>query len=65
MKIGLRLPQIGHATKENIISLAKRAEDAGFDSLWVEECEPHIQIYWVAVAKISNTYSTSRHALIG
>ena len=39
MKIGLRLPQAGegHATKENIISLAKGAENAGFDSLWVLE----------------------------
>ena len=39
MKIGLRLPQTGEhrATKENIIHLAKRAENAGFDSLWVLE----------------------------
>lgn len=34
VKIGLRLPQAGegHATKENIISLAKGSENAGFDS---------------------------------
>jgi hypothetical protein len=40
MKIGLRLPQTDkhYATKENIISLAKGAENAGcFDSLWVLE----------------------------
>jgi probable F420-dependent oxidoreductase len=40
MKIGLRLPQsnAGHATKENIIHLAKEAENAVcFDSLWVLE----------------------------
>jgi probable F420-dependent oxidoreductase len=39
VKIGLRLPQAGegHATKENIINLAKGAENAGFDSLWVLE----------------------------
>jgi probable F420-dependent oxidoreductase len=39
MKIGLRLPQAGKhiATKENIISFAKEAENAGFDSLWVLE----------------------------
>jgi alkanesulfonate monooxygenase SsuD/methylene tetrahydromethanopterin reductase-like flavin-dependent oxidoreductase (luciferase family) len=39
VKIGLRLPQTGegHATKEHIISLAKGAENAGFDSLWVLE----------------------------
>lgn len=39
MKIGLRLPQSGedHATKDNIIHLAKEAENAGFDSLWVLE----------------------------
>jgi alkanesulfonate monooxygenase SsuD/methylene tetrahydromethanopterin reductase-like flavin-dependent oxidoreductase (luciferase family) len=39
VKIGLRLPQTGevHATKENIISLARGAENAGFDSLWVLE----------------------------
>jgi len=37
VKIGLRLPQTGqgHATKENFIRLAKGAETAGFDSLWV------------------------------
>ncbi len=39
MKIGLRLPQTGkdHATKENIVHLAKEAENAGLDSLWVLE----------------------------
>jgi alkanesulfonate monooxygenase SsuD/methylene tetrahydromethanopterin reductase-like flavin-dependent oxidoreductase (luciferase family) len=39
VKIGLRLPQTGegHATKEIIISIAKGAENAGFDSLWVLE----------------------------
>lgn len=39
VKIGLRLPQTGegHATKENIIRLAKGAETAGIDSLWVLE----------------------------
>jgi hypothetical protein len=39
MKIGLRLPQTDkhRATKENIIHLAKGAENAGFDSLWVLE----------------------------
>ena len=37
MKLELRLPQTGrhYATKENIISLAKEAKNAGFDSLWV------------------------------
>jgi probable F420-dependent oxidoreductase len=39
MKIGLRIPQTGKnvATKENISSLAKQAEDAGLYSLWVLE----------------------------
>jgi alkanesulfonate monooxygenase SsuD/methylene tetrahydromethanopterin reductase-like flavin-dependent oxidoreductase (luciferase family) len=39
MKIGLRLPQTGkdHATKENIVHVAKEAENAGLDSLWVLE----------------------------
>jgi probable F420-dependent oxidoreductase len=39
VKIGLRLPQAGegHVTKENIVGLAKGAENAGFDSLWVLE----------------------------
>jgi len=34
VKIGLRLPQAGegHATKESIVSVAKGAENAGFDS---------------------------------
>src|SRR5918999_4852903 len=39
MQVGLRLPQTGTnlATKENIIYLAKQAENAGFTSLWVLE----------------------------
>ena len=39
MQIGLRLPQAGKnlATKENIVNLAKQAENAGLDSLWVLE----------------------------
>lgn len=39
MQIGLRLPQAGRnlATKENIVYLAKQAENAGFHSLWVLE----------------------------
>jgi probable F420-dependent oxidoreductase len=39
IKIGLRLPQTDEhrATKENIIRLAREAENAGFDSLWVLE----------------------------
>ena len=39
MKIGLRLPQTGkdHATKENMVHLAKETENAGLDSLWVLE----------------------------
>ena len=39
MQVGLRLPQTGRnlATKENIIYLAKQAENAGFTSLWVLE----------------------------
>jgi probable F420-dependent oxidoreductase len=37
--MGLRLPQTGRnqATKENIVYLAKQAENAGFRSLWVLE----------------------------
>jgi probable F420-dependent oxidoreductase len=39
MRLGLRVPQTGRnvATKENIVSLAKQAEDAGLYSLWVLE----------------------------
>jgi hypothetical protein len=40
MKIGLRLPQTGehNASKENILRLVNKAENAGcFDSLWVLE----------------------------
>jgi probable F420-dependent oxidoreductase len=39
MHLGLRLPQTGRnqATKENIVYLAKQAENAGFHSLWVLE----------------------------
>lgn len=38
MKVGIRLPQTGQqAILENIISLAKEADQKGFDSLWVLE----------------------------
>ena len=38
MKIGIALPQFGaRATKENVIWLAKMAEEEHFDSLWVNE----------------------------
>jgi probable F420-dependent oxidoreductase len=38
MKIGIILPHIGpQATRENIISIAKMAEQERFDSLWVGE----------------------------
>src|SRR5688572_17165602 len=39
MQIGLRLPQTGrnHASKGSIVCLAKQAENAGFNSLWVLE----------------------------
>src|SRR5919197_2895869 len=38
MKIGIILPQMGpQATRENIMSLAKMAEQEHFDSLWVGE----------------------------
>jgi probable F420-dependent oxidoreductase len=38
MKIGLTLPQFGPtATRENVIQVAKMAEDEHFDSLWVGE----------------------------
>jgi probable F420-dependent oxidoreductase len=38
MKVGIRLPQTGkNAELENIMSLAKEADEKGFDSLWVLE----------------------------
>jgi len=38
MKVGIRLPQTGkQAILENIINLAKEADEKGFDSLWVLE----------------------------
>ncbi|MGH9909565.1 MAG: LLM class F420-dependent oxidoreductase [Nitrososphaerales archaeon] len=38
MKVGINLPQIGsQATRENIIQMARKAEQEGFDSLWVLE----------------------------
>ena len=47
MQIGVRMPQTGRnlATKENIVYLAKQAENAGFNSLWVLErliCPPYL-----------------------
>ncbi|MDW3645288.1 MAG: TIGR03619 family F420-dependent LLM class oxidoreductase [Nitrososphaeraceae archaeon] len=36
MKVGVFLPQVGeYATKENILYIAKEAENEGIDSLWV------------------------------
>lgn len=38
MKIGISLPQIGpQASPENLISVARRAEELGYDSVWVLE----------------------------
>ena len=36
MKVGIFLPQVGeHATRENIIYIAKEAEKEGINSVWV------------------------------
>jgi len=38
LNVGLFLPQLGvQATRENVIQLAMKAEEEGFDSLWVLE----------------------------
>ena len=38
MKVGISLPQLGaSATRQNILQMAKRSEQEGFDSLWVSE----------------------------
>ncbi len=38
MKIGISLPQLGaQASAENLIAVARRAEELGYDSLWVLE----------------------------
>lgn len=38
MKVGISLPQIGpHATAENLARFARRAEELGYDSVWVLE----------------------------
>jgi probable F420-dependent oxidoreductase len=38
MKVGITLPQIGQqATPENLLRVAERAEELGYDSLWVLE----------------------------
>ena len=38
MKLGFHLPQMGQAaTPENVLRVAKEAEDTGFDSVWVTE----------------------------
>jgi alkanesulfonate monooxygenase SsuD/methylene tetrahydromethanopterin reductase-like flavin-dependent oxidoreductase (luciferase family) len=45
MKFGLLLPHFGeHASKDNILEGSKRAEEVGFDSVWVRDhlvFEPH------------------------
>ncbi|HET9200087.1 MAG TPA: LLM class F420-dependent oxidoreductase [Dehalococcoidia bacterium] len=38
MKFGIHLPQVGpNASRENILKMARFAEDSGFDSLWVSD----------------------------
>ncbi|HVG20853.1 MAG TPA: LLM class flavin-dependent oxidoreductase, partial [Blastocatellia bacterium] len=38
MKTGMSLPQLGpQASRENLIKVARRAEELGYDSLWVLE----------------------------
>ena len=38
MKLGISLPQIGpQASPENLIRVARRAEELGYDSVWVLE----------------------------
>lgn len=38
MKVGVTLPQLGkQATRENLIQFASKAEESGFDSVWVLE----------------------------
>ena len=38
MKFGIHLPQVGpNANRENILKMARFAEDAGFDSVWVSD----------------------------
>jgi probable F420-dependent oxidoreductase len=38
MKVGISLPQLGpHASPENLIAVARRAEELGYDSAWVLE----------------------------
>jgi probable F420-dependent oxidoreductase len=38
MRVGISLPQLGpHASPENLIKVARRAEELGYDSVWVLE----------------------------
>ena len=38
MRVGMSLPQLGpQATRDNLILVARRAEQLGYDSLWVLE----------------------------
>ncbi|MEK6302592.1 MAG: hypothetical protein AABO41_17915 [Acidobacteriota bacterium] len=38
MKVGISLPQLGpQASPENLIRVARRAEELGYDSAWVLE----------------------------
>lgn len=38
MKLGIALPQLGNwATPENIITISQKAEELGYNSLWVQE----------------------------
>jgi len=47
MKIGISLPQLGpHASPENLIKVARRAEELRYDSLWVLE-----RLLWPLAAK--------------
>ena len=49
MKVGISLPQLGaSATRQNILQMAKRSEQEGFDSVWVSE-----RILWPLKPKTS------------
>jgi hypothetical protein len=38
MKVGILLPQVGeNATSENVLYIAKQAEEEGLDSIWALE----------------------------
>ncbi|MGH9106778.1 MAG: LLM class flavin-dependent oxidoreductase [Acidimicrobiales bacterium] len=74
-KYGLLLPHFGeHATRDNILAGSKRAEELGFDSLWVRDhlvFEPHgglekpVRTFYEALTTLTAVGAVTSHIGLG